>query len=140
MRIYATSVFVDDQREALRFYTETLGFQKKQDVPLGEHAWLTVVSAEEPHGVELLLEPSCHPAVPPFRSALVEDGIPWTSFAVTDIHAEHDRLTACGVRFLQPPVDYGPVITAVFDDTCGNLIQIAQHKDEASGLATAKPS
>ncbi|MEL6363681.1 MAG: VOC family protein [Pseudomonadota bacterium] len=128
MRINGTSVFVDDQREALRFYTEVLGFQKKMDVPVGEHFWLTVVSPEAPDGVELLLEPAAHPAVKPFRTALMEDGIPWTSFAVADIRAEHETLSAQGVRFLQPPVDHGTVITAVFDDTCGNLIQIAEEK------------
>lgn len=132
MRITITSVPVDDQREALRFYTEVLGFEKKHDVPLGEHWWLTVVSPEEPDGVELLLEPAAHPAIGPFRSALVEDGIPWTGFTVTDVHAEHERLVARGVRFLQPPVDHGTVVTAVFDDTCGNLIQIMQEKPQAA--------
>jgi catechol 2,3-dioxygenase-like lactoylglutathione lyase family enzyme len=126
MRINVTSVFVDDQQKALRFYTEVLGFQKKTDVPVGEFAWLTVVSLEEPDGVELLLEPDNHPAVKPFRDALVEDGIPMTSFAVNDVRAEYERLSAKGVHFLQPPVDYGTVVTAVLDDTCGNLIQIAQ--------------
>ncbi len=126
MRIHLASVFVDDQEKALRFYTNTLGFQKKHDVPLGEHRWLTVVSAEDPEGPELVLEPDVHPAVKPFVSALVEDGIPSTSFAVRDIAAEHKRLEGLGVRFTQPPIDLGPVITAVFDDTCGNLIQIAQ--------------
>jgi catechol 2,3-dioxygenase-like lactoylglutathione lyase family enzyme len=125
MRINLTSVLVDDQRKALRFYTEVLGFVKKTDVPLGEFAWLTVVSPDDPDGVELVLEPSSHPAVPPFKQALVEDGIPFTSFAVEDVHAEHERLTAAGVRFTQPPTEMGPVTTAVFDDTCGNLIQIA---------------
>lgn len=128
MRINVTSVCVDDQRKALRFYTETLGFLTKKDVPVGEFAWLTVVSPEDPDGVELLLEPAQHPAVRPFRNALVEDGIPWTSFAVEDVQAEYDRLTAKGVRFVQPPVDHGTVVTAVLDDTCGNLIQIAQEK------------
>ncbi len=128
MRINVTSVCVDDQRKALQFYTEVLGFQKKTDVPVGEHAWLTVVSPEAPEGVELLLEPNAHPAVNPFRAALVEDGIPWTSFAVDNCGAEYDRLCAKGVRFLQPPVDHGTVVTAVFDDTCGNLIQICEEK------------
>lgn len=126
MRINLASVPVDDQRKALRFYTEVLGFQKKTDVPLGDFAWLTVVSPEQPDGVELVLEPASHPAVKPFQDALVEDGIPWTSFAVLDVRAEYERLSAKGVRFLQPPVDYGTVVTAVLDDTCGNLIQIAQ--------------
>ena len=128
MRINVTSVFVDDQQDALRFYTEILGFQKKAEVPLGEHYWLTVVSPEEPDGTELLLEPADHPAVKPFRTALVEDGIPATSFAVADVESEHERLRAKGVRFTQPPVDAGTVVTAVLDDTCGNLIQIASMK------------
>ena len=126
MRINLLSVFVDDQEKALRFYTETLGFQKKHDIPVGEHRWLTVVSPDDPDGTELVLEPDAHPAVRPFVSALVEDGIPSTSFAVHDITAEHKRLEGLGVRFTQPPTDLGPVITAVFDDSCGNLIQIAQ--------------
>jgi catechol 2,3-dioxygenase-like lactoylglutathione lyase family enzyme len=126
MRIVVTSVFVEEQEKALRFYTELLGFQKKTDVPLGEHRWLTVVSSEEPKGVELLLEPSEHPAVKPFKQALVEDGIPFTSFGVEDVKAEHVRLEGLGVKFTQPPTTFGDVTTAVFDDTCGNLIQIAQ--------------
>jgi len=125
MRITVMSVLVDDQRKALAFYTDVLGFVKKHDVPMGEHAWLTVVSPAEPDGVELLLEPSDHPAVGPFKRALVDDGIPFTSFAVEDVQAEHDRLVALGVRFTQPPIEMGPVTTAVLDDTCGNLIQIA---------------
>lgn len=128
MRIHLASVLVDDQRKALRFYTEVLGFQKKHDVPMGEHAWLTLVSPENPEGTELVLEPDAHPAAGPFKRALVEDGIPFTSFAVDDVQAEHERLVALGVRFTQPPVDMGPVVTAVFDDTCGNLIQIAASK------------
>jgi catechol 2,3-dioxygenase-like lactoylglutathione lyase family enzyme len=126
MRIHITSVFVDDQAEALAFYTDVLGFQKKTDIPLGgEHRWLTVVSPEQPDGPELLLEPSAHPAVGPFKEALVADGIPATSFAVTDVHAEAERLRAAGVRFTQEPVEMGGVTMAVLDDTCGNLIQIA---------------
>ena len=130
MRINLASVFVDDQQKALRFYTETLGFRVKHNIPLGEHAWITVVSAEAPEGTELLLEPDAHPAVPPYMKALVEDGIPATSFAVDDVKAEHERLVAKGVRFVQPPTDLGIVVTAVFDDTCGNLIQIAQEKSQ----------
>ena len=125
MRIVVTSVLVDDQAKALAFYTDVLGFVKKTEVPLGEDRWLTVVSPEAPDGVELLLEPSGHPAVGPFKRALVADGIPLTSFAVADVAAEHARLEALGVRFVQGPVAMGPVTTAVFDDTCGNLIQIA---------------
>jgi catechol 2,3-dioxygenase-like lactoylglutathione lyase family enzyme len=128
MKIWVTSVLVDDQDKALRFYTDILGFVKKTDVPLGAHRWLTVVSPEVPDGVELILEPDEHPAVRPFKQALVEDGIPFTSFSVKDVDAEYQRLLGAGVRFTQPPVEMGPVITAVFDDTCGNLIQIAQMK------------
>jgi catechol 2,3-dioxygenase-like lactoylglutathione lyase family enzyme len=126
MRIYVTSVLVDDQRKALDFYTNTLGFEKKTDIPLGEASWLTVVSPEQPDGTELLLEPSGHPAAKPFKDALVEDGIPATSFAVDDIQAEFERLRSKGVRFTQDPTKMGDVTTAVFDDTCGNLIQIVQ--------------
>ena len=128
MRIHLASVLVDDQQKALRFYTETLGFQLKHNIPLGEHAWITVVSPEAPEGTQLVLEPDAHPAARPFKRALVEDGIPWTSFAVDDVEAEHERLVARGVRFVQPPTDLGTVITAIFDDSCGNLIQIAEEK------------
>jgi len=128
MRINVTSVFVSDQKKALQFYTDVLGFQKKHEIPLGEFFWLTVVSPEQPAGTELLLEPDNHPAVKPYREALVQDGIPATSFAVDDVEAEHKRLTEKGVRFVQPPTDLGTVVTAVFDDTCGNLIQIAKQK------------
>ena len=126
MKIVVTSVLVDDQEKALQFYTNVLGFVKKHDVPLGHARWLTVVSPDVPDGVELLLEPSDHPAVGPFKRALVKDGIPFTSFGVDDVHAEHTRLVSLGVQFTQPPVAMGPVTTAVFDDTCGNLIQIAK--------------
>lgn len=127
MRINVTSVLVDNQDKALAFYTDVLGFLKKTDIPLGGGAkWLTVVSPDAPDGVELLLEPDAHPAARPFKEALVEDGIPYTSFAVDDIQAEFDRLTGLGVTFVQPPTPMGPVTTAVFDDTCGNLIQIAE--------------
>ncbi|MFD5514593.1 VOC family protein [Streptomyces sp. NPDC127066] len=126
MKIHLTSVFVDDQAKAEHFYTEVLGFVKKHDVPLGEqHRWLTVVSPDEPGGTELLLEPAGHPAVKPYRDALVKDGIPLAQFAVADVEAEYERLHALGVRFTQEPLAMGPVTTAVFDDTCGNLIQIA---------------
>lgn len=126
MRIVLTSVYVDDQAKALAFYTDVLGFVKKHDMPFGESRWLTVVSPEEPGGTELLLEPDRHPAARPFKEALMSDGIPFTSFGVGDVHAEYERLNALGVRFTQPPVEMGPVTTAVLDDTCGNLIQIAQ--------------
>ncbi len=128
MIITTASIFVDDQQKALEFYTTKLGFQLKNDVPLGADRWLTVVSPEAPNGVELLLEPSGHPAVKPFKEALVADGIPFNSFGVEDVHAEYERLTALGVEFIQKPADMGPVITAVLDDTCGNLIQIASTK------------
>lgn len=129
MRINLTSVLVDDQARALDFYTRVLGFEKKTDVPTGEFRWLTVVSPEARDGVELLLEPDEHPAARPFKQALVADGIPYTSFAVDDVVAEHERLVAAGVEFTQPPTPMGPVTTAVFDDTCGNLIQIASMAD-----------
>jgi catechol 2,3-dioxygenase-like lactoylglutathione lyase family enzyme len=125
MKINLASVLVDDQEKALRFYTEVLGFEKKTEMPLGAHRWLTVVSPEDPDGVELLLEPDEHPAARPFKSALVEDGIPFTSFAVADVEREFERLSALGVVFTQTPRVTGPVTTAVLDDTCGNLIQIA---------------
>ena len=128
MRISLTSVYVDDQRAALAFYTDVLGFTKRHDIPLGADAWLTVVSSEAPDGPELLLEPSNHPAVKPYRDALVEDGIPLVQFAVDDVQAEHSRLTARGVVFTQPPVDVGTAVVAVFDDTCGNLVQIVAEK------------
>ncbi|KAA0929129.1 VOC family protein [Streptomyces apricus] len=128
MKINLASVFVDDQDKALRFYTEVLGFVKKTEVPLGEHRWLTVVSPEESEGIELVLEPDEHPAVKPYTTALVNDGIPVTSFAVDDVHAEFERLRGLGVHFTQEPLELGPVITAVLDDTCGNLIQIAEYK------------
>ena len=130
MRINLTGVAVDDQQKALRFYTETLGFRLKHNIPLGEHSWITVVSEEAPEGPELVLEPAEHPAVRRYRTALVEDGIPFTSFAVDDVEAEYERLVARGVRFVQPPTDLGTVITAVFDDSCGNLIQIAEEKGQ----------
>ena len=128
MRISGVSVMVYDQRAALRFYTEVLGFEKKDDIPIGHHAWLTVVSPDDADGPVISLEPAEHPAVKPFRDALREDGIPWTSFAVEDIQSEYERLVSRNVEFTQPPVDHGTVITAVFDDTCGNLIQIAEEK------------
>jgi catechol 2,3-dioxygenase-like lactoylglutathione lyase family enzyme len=127
MKINLTSVLVDDQAKALEFYTEVLGFVKKTDVPLGQHRWLTVVSPEDPDGPELLLEPDEHPAARPFKEALVADGIPFTSFAVEDVHGDFERLASQGVRFTQEPTEMGPVTTAVLDDTCGNLVQIAAH-------------
>ena len=125
MKINVMSIMVDDQSKALRFYTEVLGFVKKREIPFGEHAWLTVVSPEAPEGTELSLEPDEHPAARPFKQALVADGIPFTSFAVADVHATAERLRSLGVVFTQEPAQIGPVTTAVLDDTCGNLIQIA---------------
>jgi catechol 2,3-dioxygenase-like lactoylglutathione lyase family enzyme len=124
VKIYITSVFVDDQQKALDFYTETLGFIKKHDVPIGDARWLTVVSPEQPGGAELLLEPDGHRAVKPYKDALVADGIPAASFQVANVHTEYERLRERGVTFTQEPFQAGPVTTAVFDDTCGNLIQI----------------
>jgi catechol 2,3-dioxygenase-like lactoylglutathione lyase family enzyme len=121
------SILVDDQRKALAFYTDVLGFEKKEDIPMGEHAWLTVVDPTDPDGTQVSLEPSDHPAVGPFKAALVADGIPFTQFGVDDIQAEYERLEAAGVTFTQKPLEMGPVITAVLDDTCGNLIQLAQY-------------
>jgi catechol 2,3-dioxygenase-like lactoylglutathione lyase family enzyme len=126
MKITLTSVLVDDQAKALAFYTDVLGFERKHDIPMGQHRWLTVVSDEAPDGVELLLEPDEHPAAKPFKAALVEDGIPFTSFGVDDVRGEYERLRGLGVAFTQEPTTMGPVTTAVLDDTCGNLIQIAQ--------------
>jgi catechol 2,3-dioxygenase-like lactoylglutathione lyase family enzyme len=126
MRIYVTSVMVDDQARALDFYTNKLGFQLKHDIPIGAHRWLTVVSKEQPDGTELLLEPSEHPAAQPFKRALVQDGIPATSFQVDDVDSEFKRLKALGVRFTMEPMDAGTVRMVVFDDTCGNLIQLVQ--------------
>ena len=131
MRIYATSVPVDDQAKALKFYTDVLGFELKNDIPVGEYRWLTVTGKGEPNGTELLLEPSAHPAVGPFRAALVADGIPYTSFQVDDLDAEFERLSGLGVRFVQEPMDAGNVRIAVLDDTCGNLIQLMQLTDGA---------
>ena len=128
MRINLTSVLVDDQAKALSFYTDVLGFVSKTEMPLGEYRWLTVVSPDDPDGTELLLEPDAHPAAKVFKAALVSDGIPFTSFAVDDVATEFARLGQLGVRFTQEPAEMGPVTTAVFDDTCGNLIQIVHRK------------
>jgi catechol 2,3-dioxygenase-like lactoylglutathione lyase family enzyme len=127
-RINITSVYVDDQDEALRFYTEVLGFVKKTEIPLGDARWLTVVSRQDPERTEILLEPDGHPAVRPFKQALQQDGMPFTSFAVDDVNAEYERLRALGVRFTQEPLDAGAITTAVLDDTCGNLSQLAAMK------------
>lgn len=126
MKIHVTSVPVTDQDQALAFYTEKLGFLKKTDIPLGEHKWLTVVSPEEQSGVELLLEPMSFAPARVYQQALKAAGIPWTSFMVSDLEQEYERLTAQGVAFSMPPTDMGNVRIAVFDDTCGNNIQLAQ--------------
>jgi catechol 2,3-dioxygenase-like lactoylglutathione lyase family enzyme len=129
IRIHVTSVFVDDQERALRFYTDVLGFEPRTDVPTGDgDRWLTVAAPGQ-EGVELLLEPASHPAVGPYRDALIADGIPLASFAVDDVQAEYDRLIEAGITFTQPPMDLGPVTTAVLDDTCGNLIQLVAMAD-----------
>ena len=128
MRIHLTSVYVDDQEKAARFYTNVLGFRKKHDLPLGTDRWLTVVSPEQPDGTELLLEPGRHPAVPPYKDALVADGIPAVAFAVDDVRAEFERLSGLGVKFTQEPLEMDTVVTAVLYDTCGNLIQLQQLK------------
>jgi catechol 2,3-dioxygenase-like lactoylglutathione lyase family enzyme len=126
MKIKLTSVFVNDQAKALKFYTEVLGFVKKQDFPVGDYKWLTVASPEDPDGVELLLEPNNNPAAKTFQDAIYAQGIPMTAFLVKDVKQEYERLKAKGVVFTLPPTDMGPTIGAIFQDTCGNLIQIAQ--------------
>ena len=126
MKIKLNSVIVNDQEKALHFYTEVLGFEKKVDLPAGEFRWLTVASSDEPEGAQLLLEPNAHPAAATYQRALFDTGIPLTSFAVDDIESEYARLLALGVTFTTKPADAGGAIVAVFDDTCGNLIQIYQ--------------
>lgn len=135
MRIELTSIFVDDQRAARDFYTDVLGFTVHHEIPLGDDLWLTVESPERTGGPQLLLEPAGHPAVGPYRAALVEDGIPLAQFAVDDLAAEHARLVERGVVFTQEPFDIGTAIVAVFDDTCGNLIQLIQETPEAGAAA-----
>ncbi|WP_394236563.1 VOC family protein [Niallia oryzisoli] len=126
MKIIVTSIFVQDQDKALEFYTQTLGFVKKHDVPSGEYRWITLVSPEEQKGTELLLEPNAHPAAKEYQEKLFAEGIPVTMFGVEDIHAEYKRLMEKDVKFVMEPTTMGEVTIAVFDDTCGNLIQIAQ--------------
>jgi len=126
MKIVVTSVMVGDQNRALKFYTQTLGFVKKTDVPVGESRWLTVVSPEQPDGPELLLEPTGFPPAKTYQKALFEAGIPLTSFGVADVQAVYERLKTRGVVFRTSPTKMGPVTVAVFEDTCGNLIQLAQ--------------
>ena len=126
MRIKLNSVIVQDQASALAFYTEVLGFTKKMDLPAGAFRWLTVVSPEEPDGAQLVLEPNAHPAAVTYQRALFESGIPLTAFAVDDIETEYRRLKALGVVFVQEPTNTGGALVAIFEDTCGNLIQIYQ--------------
>lgn len=128
MRIEIASVFVDDQAKALDFYTSKLGFEKKHDVEAGDYRWLTVVSPENPEGVQLLLEPNQHPAASSYQAGIKQDDIPATQFYVDDVQAEFERLKALGVEFTLEPMDVGPSVTAIFDDTVGNLIQIVTLK------------
>jgi len=126
MKIIVTSIFVEDQDKALEFYTETLGFVKKHDVPSGEYRWIALVSPENQGGTELLLEPNNHPAAKEYQMRLFEEGIPVTMFGIGDIHAEYKRLIEKGVKFTMKPTKMGEFSIAVFDDTCGNLIQLIQ--------------
>ena len=126
IKIVISSVFVDDQDKALRFYTDVLGFVKKTDIPVGQFRWLTVVSPDGPDGVELLLEPNDNPAAKTFQASIYEQGIPATTFAVDDIHEEYDRLTKLGVVFRGAPRATEGASVAVFEDTCGNLISLHQ--------------
>jgi predicted enzyme related to lactoylglutathione lyase len=126
MKIIVTSLFVQDQEKALEFYSEKLGFVKKADVPVGEYRWITLVSPEDQDGTELLLEPNAHPAAKEYQKKISAEGIPATMFGVADIHNEYKRLLEKGVKFTMEPTKVGEVTIAVFDDTCGNLIQIVQ--------------
>lgn len=126
MKIILSGVFVEDQDKALKFYTEILGFEKKHDVPVGEHRWITVVSPDDQEGTELLLEPNENPVAKTYQKGIFEQGIAATCFGVDDIHAEHERLSALGVGFTMEPTEWEDIVMAVFDDTCGNLIQIMQ--------------
>lgn len=126
MKLQTVTIFVDDQQQAVEFYTQKLGFSVAADVPLGEHRWLTVVDAARPEATQISLEPKGHPAAIAFTDAMAADGIPICVLGVDDIKGEYDRLTAAGVVFTQPPTDLGPVTVAVFDDTCGNFLQLAQ--------------
>jgi catechol 2,3-dioxygenase-like lactoylglutathione lyase family enzyme len=126
VRIKLTSIMVDDQEKAVRFYTDVLGFKKKHDIPVGEYRWITVVSAEGPNDVELALEPNANPAGKTFQEAMFGQGIPLAAFEVDDLAREFDRLSTKGVVFTRKPAAAGPVIIAVMADTCGNLIQLYQ--------------
>lgn len=135
MKLQTVSIFVDDQQRALEFYTGTLGFTVAADVPLGEHRWLTVVDPDRPDATEISLEPKSHPAAVAFTDALAADGIPMCVLGVEDVQATYEQLTAAGVTFTQPPTPLGPVTVAVLDDTCGNLLQIAQFHPDAADPA-----
>ena len=126
MKIKLTSVFVDDQDKALKFYTEVLGFVKKADFPVGQFKWLTVVSPEGPDDIELLLEPNDNSAAKTFQEAIFKQGLPLATFTVEDIQKEYERMKKLGVVFSMAPTNMGPVTVAMFDDTCGNLIQLVQ--------------
>ncbi|UOQ45531.1 VOC family protein [Halobacillus salinarum] len=126
MKIIVNSIFVEDQDKALEFYSETLGFKVKQDVPVGEFRWLTLVSPHDQEGPELLLEPNNHPAAKDYQKKIFDDGIPATMFGVEDVHKEYKQLKERGVKFMMEPTEMGEVTVAVFDDTCGNFIQIIQ--------------
>lgn len=126
MKIIVTSIFVEDQDKALQFYSETLGFVKKHDVPAGEFRWITLVSPEDQDGTEIVLEPNNNPIAKDYQNRLFEEGIPVTMFGVEDIHKEYERLLQLGVKFTMKPTKMGDITIAVFDDTCGNLIQIIQ--------------
>ncbi|MBT2686864.1 VOC family protein [Bacillus sp. ISL-47] len=128
LKIIITSIFVQDQDKALEFYTKTLGFVKKNDVPSGAYRWITLVSPGEQDGIELLLEPNEHPAAKEYQQKLFADGIPVTMFGVADIRKEYNQLVEKGVRFTMEPTEMGKVTIAVFDDTCGNLIQMIEQK------------
>jgi catechol 2,3-dioxygenase-like lactoylglutathione lyase family enzyme len=126
VRIKLTSIMVDDQDKALRFYTDVLGFRKKHEIPVGEYKWLTVVSPEGPDDIELSLEPNANPAAKTFQSAMFSQGIPLAAFEVSDIQGEYARLLKSGVAFTHEPTKAGPVTIAILSDTCGNLIQLYQ--------------
>jgi predicted enzyme related to lactoylglutathione lyase len=126
MKIKLLSIMVDDQEKALKFYTEILGFIKKRDIPMGEHRWLSLVSPEEQDAAEIVLEPMGFPPAQVFQKALFDAGIPWTAFQVDDIQKEYERLLGKGVSFSMPPTQMGPTMLTVFNDTCGNNIQLFQ--------------
>ena len=126
MKMYIKSVMVDDQAKALAFYTDVLGFQIKHNIPMGEHSWITLVSPDETGEVELALEPNAYPAAAEFQAKLMKDGIPWTAFRVDDVELEYRRLSELGVEFTQTPTQAGDIRLAVFNDSCGNLIQIVE--------------